>query len=175
MGANSTSITTVNDPIDPLSPRSEPAHTQHVGSISTAYGALRRRRDPQCHQQNSFGTTPARPRPADSSRELQQAVRGPMMGSRGVGTSIDSMADELDDVARGLDIELLCRGSCFFPEEQRPPHWRHRIRTRIDRLVLADVWPQCRRHDTGRGRVSGAPACKRWNGRFGWHFGKDWG
>jgi hypothetical protein len=126
-----------------------PAHTQHVGSISTAYGALRRRRDPQCHQQNSFGTTPARPRPADSSRELQQAVRGPMMGSRGVGTSIDSMADELDDVARGLDIELFCRGSCFFPEEQRPPHRRHRIRTRIDRLVLADVWPQCRRHDTG--------------------------
>jgi hypothetical protein len=30
----------------------------NVGSISTAYGALRRRRDPQCHQQDSFGTTP---------------------------------------------------------------------------------------------------------------------
>jgi hypothetical protein len=60
MGANCTSITTVHDPIDPLSPRSEPAPTQHVGSISTALGALRRRRDPQCHLQDSFGTTPAR-------------------------------------------------------------------------------------------------------------------
>jgi hypothetical protein len=78
----------------------------------------------------------------------------------GAGASIDSMADELDDVARGLDIELLSRGSGLFPEEQRPAHRRHRVRARLDRLVLADVWPRCRRHDTGRGRVSGAPPAR---------------
>jgi hypothetical protein len=70
------------------------------------------------------------------------------------------MADELDDIARGLDIELLSRGRGLFPEEQRPAHWRHRVRARLDRLVLADVWPRCRRHDTGRGRVSGAPPAR---------------
>jgi hypothetical protein len=81
MGANSTSITTANDPIDPLSPRPEPAHTQHVGSISTALGALRRRRDPQCHLQDSFGTIPhalARPpAPASPSRPSAAPWSGP--------------------------------------------------------------------------------------------------
>jgi hypothetical protein len=152
--ANSTTITTVNDPIDPLPPRSEPAHTQHVGSISTAYGALRRRRSSQCPQQNSFGTTPGNPLQPDSSRELQQSICRLIVLSKAFNIPIDMMADELDDIARSFDIELHYRGSSFFLEEQCSPHRRHCFRSRIDRLVLADVWPQCRRHDTSRRRVS---------------------
>jgi hypothetical protein len=153
MGANCTSITTVHDPIDPLSPRSEPAPTQHVGSISTALGALRRRRDPQCHLQDSFGTTPARLARPTAPASYTGDFCSPCGRGGGAGPSIDSMADELDDIARGLDIERSNR----FSEEQRPPHWRHRVCARLDRLVLADVWPRCRRRDHGRGRVSGAP------------------
>jgi hypothetical protein len=92
------------------------------------------------------------PRPADRSRELYWRFLFSMRPG-GAGPSIDSMADELDDIARGLDIERSNR----FSEEQRPPHWRHRVCARLDRLVLADVWPRCRRRDHGRGRVSGAP------------------
>jgi hypothetical protein len=156
--ANSTTITTANEPIDPPPPRSEPAQIQHVGSISTAYGALSRRRSPQCLQQDSFGTTPAHPPPADSCRELRRCICGFIMIFGGFAVSIDMMADELDDTARGFDIELLCRGSCFFAPKQRPPHRRHRLRYRIDRVVLADVRPQRRCHDTRGRRVSDVPA-----------------
>jgi hypothetical protein len=81
---------------------------------------------------------------AESSRELQQSIYRliVLFGCRCL--SIDTAADELDDLARSVN-KLLCRESCV----QRPTHRRHRLRPRIDRLVLADVWPQCRCHDTG--------------------------
>ena len=153
-----------NDPIDSRPPRSEPAHTQHVGSISTAHGALSRRRRSQCLEQDSFGTTPAHPPPADGSRELPHYISGLIVILGVSSVSSDIMADELDGTARGIDVELLYRGSCLFAKEQRPPHRRHRFRYRIDRMVLADVWPQRRCHDARGRRVSGRPCHSRWRG-----------
>ena len=58
--------------------RSEPASHNHVGSLSTAYGTHRRRRDPQCHQQTSFGTPPTRP---SSRKRLPRASSTPSLAS----------------------------------------------------------------------------------------------
>jgi hypothetical protein len=64
--------------------------------------------------------------------------------------AIECLADGLGDVALCLDGEL-CRGSWLRVEEQRPPRQRHHLRRRIDRLVLAPLWPPGRRHDARRG------------------------
>jgi hypothetical protein len=159
--------TTARDPIEPPPPRSGPAHTQHVGSISTAYGALRRRRDPQCLQQDSFGTTPAHPPQPHGSREPQRCIAGVMRQSKGSGDAIDMVANGLNDTARGFDIELHHRGSRFLVQEQRSPHRRHRFRYRIDGVVLADVRAHRRCYDArGRG-VSDATVRVWWRG-YGW-------
>lgn len=71
-GKSPSIITTVDDPLTFPPPRSGPASHNHVGSISTAYRALGRRRGSQCCQQDSFGTTPGRPISAHSSLELPQ-------------------------------------------------------------------------------------------------------
>jgi hypothetical protein len=69
--------------------------THHVGSLSSPIGPHRRRRDPQCLEQNRFGTKTAHPRPADSSRELQQSICV-LVVSPGRGTPpIGTLADEL--------------------------------------------------------------------------------
>jgi hypothetical protein len=69
--------------------------TRHVGSLSSPIGPHRRRRDPQCLEQNRFGTKTARPRPADSSRELQQSICGLIVSPGRGRTPIGMLADEL--------------------------------------------------------------------------------
>lgn len=63
--------TTTSKPIPKLTTLTSPSTRSHhhVGSLGTAHGALGRRWSPQCHQQNSPGTTPGGPINTHSSRE----------------------------------------------------------------------------------------------------------
>ena len=99
-----TTITTANDPLILSPPCSGPASHHHVGSISTAYGALGWRCGSQCCQQNSFGTTPGCPSHPTAPASFNNSICGIVASLGGSLDSIELMADALGDTALGLDV-----------------------------------------------------------------------